>query len=159
MKIDSKQILEIAGVVAVIVSLLFVASEISQSNRIAIREARSELISQELELQNSFLENPELSALMLKLKDKDPNLSPLDEFQAESFAMQLILRTADLNISYESDFMTEETLRRQVLGITRNIDRVPGIVPYLRSTAEDLGIVRNVSPVWGAFFDEMEKFE
>ena len=69
--------------IGVLVGIIFLSLEINQSNRIAERDARSESVAQEFELQKSFIKNAEVSALMLKLSSGETDLTPLEEFQAE----------------------------------------------------------------------------
>ncbi|MDA1371797.1 MAG: hypothetical protein O2971_13690 [Proteobacteria bacterium] len=131
--------------IGVLVGIIFLSLEINQSNRIAERDARSESVAQEFELQKSFIKNAEVSALMLKLSSGETDLTPLEEFQAESFAQLLALRAADLNIIYEGGFLTEETLQRQIRGITLNIRRISGIVPYMENTMKELDLYGEAS--------------
>lgn len=161
MKMDNiNKWLTLVANLGVLVGIIFLSLEISQSNRIAERDARSESVAQEFELQRSLIENAEVSALMLKLSSRETELTPLEKFQAESFAQLLVLRAADLNIIYESGFLTEETLDRLIRGITLNIRRVPGIAPYLASTLQELGLyAKGISPVFDIVLGELESSE
>ncbi len=142
----------------VLAGIIFLSLEISQSNRIADRDGRIESVNQAFELQRIFIENPDFSELMVKLSDTNAELTPLEVFQAESFAAQLILRAATLQINYENDFISGQALERQIAGIIQNIRRIPGIAPFLANSmaGQDIG-VRGVNPITDAIWEELDR--
>lgn len=126
--------------IGVLVGIIFVSKEINLSNRIAERDGRSELVTQDIDLQNSFIENPDLALLMLKLSKVDPELSALEQYQVDSIAQQFILRMANLNISYESGFLSGKPLQRHINGLKSNLERSPGIFPFLITRMRSSGL-------------------
>ena len=74
MKIDSKQIIETSGIIAVVLSVLFLAYEVRQSNEIARTDTRIEIANQYGSISDSIYTNSEVSELMLKLGD--PTFQP-----------------------------------------------------------------------------------
>ena len=141
----------------VLVGIVFLSLEISQSNRIAERDGRSHLVNQQSELEDFVIENREIAALLVSLSDEGVELSPLDEFQINSFVQKLILRMADLYISYESGFLSDGALQRQIFGFARIIERLPGIHPYLAEEMQVQGIYQPESnPIFDAVMEIME---
>ena len=130
----------------VLAGIIFLSLEIDQSNRIAMREARSELTTTRTEISKSAWESAEIAGLMVKLTSNEPELTETEEYQAYSFAMLQINQAISLNATYEAGFLTEEILERNMLG-SRNIVRgLPGLVPYLRQAIEQLELTE---PVFG----------
>ena len=145
----------------VLIGIILLAREIDQSNRIAERDGRSELISQEIEFQRSFLEDPEITDLLVKLTDSNPELSPTETFQVETIAQQLQLRIAHLTISYETGFLEGPALERQIRGILSTIQRIPGIAPILRENLQSTGAMQEMvtSPILKRFDEELRNLE
>lgn len=145
----------------VLIGIIFLAREIDQSNRIAERDGRSDLISQELDFQRSFIEDPMITAMLLKLSRPNPDLTPTEVFQAETIAQQLQLRIANLTISYETGFLDGIALERQTRGILTTIRRIPGIAPYLIKLFQDTRTLEEgmVSPILVRFDEELRKYE
>ena len=143
----------------VLIGILFLAREIDQSNRIAERDGRTEMVAQEFDLQNSYLENPGETALLVKLSSLDAQLSPLETFQAQTIAQQLVLRSANLTISYETGFLEDAALERQIRGMIFNIRRFPGIAPFIKANMQAMGINEGSvsSPIFQRVEEEMEK--
>jgi len=161
MNLDSlNKWLTLVANLGVLIGIIFIFLEISQSNRIAERDGRTELVNQEYDLQSSFSGNSAFAALMVKLSDKDAVLSPLEQFQAESFAQQLILRIANLNISFETGFLSGVPLQRQIAGVILNIERIPGIAPYVAAQMRLLGLDQEgVSPVYDTLMQAVENVD
>lgn len=164
MNLDSiNKWLTLVANLGVLVGIIFLSMEINQSNRIAARDGRIESVNQEYDLQRSYIEIPEFSELMVKLSDTNAELTPVERFKAQSFSQQLILRAANLRISYESGFVSEEPLRRQIDGIVLNIKRVPGIAPILSETLLTLGfspsITPDLDPIFFAMWEEIQRHE
>jgi len=89
MKIDKNQIVELIGVLAVILSVLFLAYEVKQSNRIA-------LASMEYEIRNNFTALNELgmtdtawAELSVNMVNPDYKLTAIDQFKVNSFMSRL----------------------------------------------------------------------
>ena len=140
--------LSLTANLGVLIGIIFLSIEIRQSNRIAERDGRSDLVSEEIEIQRSFLENSELSELMVKLATSGAELTPVELFQAQSFVALIRNRISNVIISYESGLLSGEPLRRQVSGIFANIRRVPGILPYLTPGLPPRGSSEIYDMIW-----------
>jgi hypothetical protein len=62
---------EVIGLSAIVVSLIFVAYQINQSNRIARGTTSYELSRNWMEMNRFYVTNPEMLSLRVKLEDKD----------------------------------------------------------------------------------------
>ena len=145
--------------IAVLAGIVFLSMEISQSNRIAVQDARSELTSKQHDLELLFLENSDVAGIMVKLAAGD-ELTPHEEFQATSFAMIIINEAAALNLTYENEFISDRVLQRYLRVQSAMLDRVPGIAPFLAQAMESIGLSqRGISPVFDNLMDAIDKHQ
>ena len=75
---------------------------------------------------------------MVKLKENSPELSPVEEYRAYSFASLQINQAINLNANYEEGFVSDEILDRNMRGSRNVIRGLPGLAPFLRQAAEQL---------------------
>jgi len=141
----------------VLVGIFFLLMELNQSNRIAARDARAELTSQQHAVEMTFLENSEVASVMSKLAVGD-DLTREEEFRAQSYAMIIINEAAALNLTCENGFISDRVLQRYLRVQSVQIERVPGIAPYLTSglALTDLD-GRGVSPIFDNLLDTIEQ--
>jgi hypothetical protein len=137
---------------------VFLALEISQSNRIAIRDARAELTERTYELQSLILQSPETADLMVKLQDHQARLTLQEEYRARSYATLLLNMAATINLSFEDGFLTEDVLARNLQALGANIRRTPGIAPYLMEVLPPRQAVRD-SEVFGFLWAEIDQLQ
>ena len=107
MSLSRFQIVEIIGVVSVALSLLFVACEIQQTNRIAI-------VSTEIEIRNNYSELNELmisdsNLATLIEKAADPDYQPLagERIQLQSLAFRFMNIWLASEIAYRNGMLPE----------------------------------------------------
>ena len=74
MKINPKEIREIAGIIAVVISLLILAYELRQPNQLARTATRLEITDSYAALNESIYSDPAFAALTSKLRN--PNFEP-----------------------------------------------------------------------------------
>ncbi len=76
---------EAAGIVALLASLIFLAMEISQSNKIAIASIQYDILSDYNEYHRQVLVDPEVAEFVAKLKNADVTaFSPAENARAHS---------------------------------------------------------------------------
>ena len=124
----------------VLVGIVFLSLEIEQSNRITEREARSEILDFNIELNRTSWENPEIAALMVKLRETNPELNEIEGYQAFSYANLQVNQALKLNATYEDGFLSDELLERNLDGNRNFLKGIPGIAPYLRQAIERVGL-------------------
>ena len=114
MKINNKQLVELFGVLTVVLSLLFLAYEVNQSNRIAIA-------SMEYEIRNNFTTLNELgmtdtawAELYVNMKDPDYQLTAVDRFKISKFMARLTNIWYATTEAYNNDLVSEATFNGYV---------------------------------------------
>ncbi len=142
--------------VGVLAGIIFLSLEISQSNRIAVQEAHSNLTSELGEVQSLILENQELARVMSKLAAGE-ELSPEEQVQAVSYAWTFVNQAAALYLTYENGFISDTVLQRYLRAQAAQIDRFPGIAPYLSDVLDSLEMSRGVSPAFDILIDTVDK--
>jgi hypothetical protein len=157
-RIDVGQTITILANLGVIAGIVFLAAEISQSNRIAIRDARSELTERTYELQSAILHNPETAELMVKLGEKQAKLTPQEEYRARSYATLIVNLAATINLNWEDGFLTEDALARNLQALGGNIRRTPGIAPFLMEMLPQGDVARD-NETFGFVWDEVERLQ
>ena len=73
---------EIIGAIAVVISLLYLATQIRQSNKLAVQESRKGYIDKVEAFHRLAIENPSHAALRVKLAKTDYELTPEEEARA-----------------------------------------------------------------------------
>ena len=84
-----KEIAEIVGMVAILVSLVFLVFEIQQSNRIAIASTEIGIRSAYSEFNRSVHSGPDLAELLSRAREIDVDWSPAEE-------VKLLMATSDI---------------------------------------------------------------
>jgi len=84
-----KEIAEIVGIVAILASLLFLAFEIRQSNRIAIASTEIGIRNAYSEFNRSIHSGPDMADLLSRARDAGAEWSPVEE-------MKLLMAIADV---------------------------------------------------------------
>ena len=157
MKMSNKQIAEIVGVVAVVLSLLFLTFEIRQSNKIATASAEGETREWAREVRTRIAENPEFASLMLKLRDAGSELSPSDEERAYAYAVQYIAVWSQTNAAFENGVLSEYSFNINSTDIGVNMTRYPGLVKFYAEAAKDYKFVPGTSRMWDVLLDELSQ--
>jgi len=109
MKLEKLQFVEIAGALAVVLSLLFVAYEIRQSNRIAIATMEYEIRNNFTELNSLMMIDTEFAELRIKLRNPNSILNEIDYMKAESFAGRLFNVWNAVEEAHNNGMISENT--------------------------------------------------
>lgn len=140
---DSRKVIEAIGLLAVVFSLLLVAYEIRQANRIAV-------VNTEFELRNSYqatnlalLDNPDMVDFMVRMQTSGAPLQGPDEVRARIWTYLRLNAWLATAIAYENGVATEATYQN----ILNNIDNV-----MARSSPE-------MRQVWRASLDSFPSLE
>ena len=140
----------------VVASLLFVALELRQSNRIAIANVETQLRATDRELSIRIAENPDLAALINKL-GVDAELSPTEERQATNFAQAAFAGLSQANQAYENGLLTEYSVGIYQTQIAEYLEATPGIGKYWANTVRFYGLENTDSPLWSAMANELKE--
>ncbi len=132
--------IEVIGVIAVVVSLLFIAYQILQANRIATGTATIEIQNMFCDIVNTFLNEPELADLGAKLAANDQSLTPQEIQLAMAFGQKYFVIWDAIEAAYENGLITGRTYSIYDGGVEDLIRRWPGVVPYMINILESWGI-------------------
>lgn len=122
---------EMIGLVAVVLSLVFVALELKQANQVANLDARRSLIVTLLEINMEIAANPELARVVSIASSGDavePNSADLHQVRHLTFA--LYNAWSLLDAAFESGQMSEENYVYWVAEVRASLERWPGMIPH-----------------------------
>ena len=127
-----KEIVEIVGVVSIVTSLLLVAWEIRQSNRIASAEVAVQLTDRFDGIHGDRLGTPEVARLFPKLKDPESHLLTATELsQLEALAWRYVNAYRAAQLAYDSGLLTREQFEVYLTSADGLISAYPGLRPHL----------------------------
>jgi len=109
MKWNSRQFVEAIGLSAVVLSLLLVAYEIRQANRIAVVNAEFELRSSYQATNIALLDNPDMVDFTIRLQTSGEQLEGPDKVRALAWTYIHLNGWVAMALAYENGVTTEET--------------------------------------------------
>lgn len=109
MKFENRSLLEGVGVIAVVLSLLFVAFQIQQANRIAIATTEIEVSNNYTELNEFIMENPEFWDLYYKAREPGVELTIVERSIYSNWARRLFNIWRGIDTAYRNGMVPEET--------------------------------------------------
>ena len=109
MQIAKNQMFEVVGIVAVVFSLIFVAYELRQSNKIAIVSNVNEIYDRFTDLNEALMSDPELARLILKANkaQKISDLTESEQLRLSSWHHFLLNIWTPANIAYDNGQLAE----------------------------------------------------
>lgn len=126
-KLDISKALEIFGLVTVIVSLLFVAFELQQANRIAIGTTEYELLRDGNALNQLQLTNPDIRAMLTKARSLDTELTPDERYQAFTWAFTQYAYWAAVVAAHSQGLVSDSFMTGILIDVEENVKFAPGI--------------------------------
>lgn len=155
-KFTTKDLIEFAGAVAVIASLLLVASELRQANNIALRDSRMQINQMQYDLGRLAFESESLVLLREKLRNPDTELNPAEQELALEWASMHMANWGNITASIDAGLLAESTANVWRDTAVSFVTDYPGIIPFLRDQVKARGLVRGYSPILDAVLDEIE---
>ena len=119
------------GALAVIASLVYVASQIRLANRISIREARAELVDTIQSIYRIALEHPQHADLAVKLQSPNSTYTDQEAFQALSLASLWITFLSKVSGTFESGLLPERVMQIYVENFCEQLRAQPGLRSFL----------------------------
>ncbi|PCI77449.1 MAG: hypothetical protein COB20_08040 [SAR86 cluster bacterium] len=150
---------EILGAIAVVLSLAYLAIQIRQSNRLAVREARTSLSEINTAIHQSHLETPHIAELKLKLRDRHCELSDVENEQAESLAATLQLSWGVTGSAHDSGLLPDHVMEIYLNAVTYWFRTYPGLAPFSKRILESSGIRPGQWPIYTRAWEEIDKLE
>ena len=111
MKLEKFQIVEVVGVIAVALSLLFVAFELQQANRIARIATNNEVYASFAAINEAVMSDPEFVDLLLRSADTSGNskLSEVDRARLRSWVRRHLNVWLPATIAHGHGMLTDQT--------------------------------------------------
>ena len=133
MKLDYKQLLETAGVVTVVLSLIFVALEIQQNNKISNATLEYELRRDYAELNELRLEDNQFLEFIVKMEDPRYEMSVLEQERAESLVRRIGNTWNATHKAYSLDLLSDDSYNGLITNeIPRVISKYPALLPIFK---------------------------
>ena len=127
-----KEIVEIVGVVSIVASLLLVAWEIRQTNRIAGTEITVQLAAQYNDLHSDRATLPEFAKLYPKLESPESHLvTATESSQMQGLAARYVDIFIAAQAAYDDGVMDRSDFQRYIDSARNVVDAYPGLHPYL----------------------------
>jgi len=136
MKLDNRQLFEIVGITAVIVSLLIVAYEIRQSNNIALVSTENEIRNNYASFEESVLSNPELSELLFKARDPEYRLEGVEREIVTTYIFRFLNAWRPAVTSYERGLLNQISYDAVFDDIRYTVEKIPAANPIWREIIE-----------------------
>ena len=123
---------QIISAITVVVSVLYLAVQIRQTNQISRSAVVSELQKKYIDFYNVVLSNEDLATLLAKLTDPDYKTESGPENQKlEILAMLTGSIWFSAQTSFDQGLITTETFKAYCEGVTARLEQWPAMRPYL----------------------------
>jgi hypothetical protein len=127
--------IEGVGLVAVVVSVLFLAMQVRQANQIARAETSREIIALFNEFHDVVLSEPEVAQLLVALTSASPELTPTQAVQARHLATRFVNAYNSVHDAHVEGLANDEMHDAYAASIVAYMEEYPGLAPYLRDRA------------------------
>ena len=160
MKIEIKQIYELVGVLAIVVSLIFVTMELRQANTIAQASAEAQLRDISTSAGEVIMESPQLALAMSKLRaNAEEPLNPIEYEAVRAFYVSSIATLSVAQQYWERGLLSEYTYGIFINIPNGNMTSYPGSVPIYAELVEAFGITFGINPMWDSLLNTISKFD
>lgn len=150
---------ELIGIIAVILSLLFVAFELRQSNRIAIGNAELAMAALNADVNRVIFESDGNDALFVKLSSRNPNLTPEEYQRASYIAYMHFNRWNATQRSHDNGLVSDRTLEIELMDAGYVLERLPGLASIFLEFIDAYAQTENdLSAIGARVFDEATKY-
>jgi hypothetical protein len=130
-------IAEIASALGVIVTLLYLAYQISQTNRIAKSAVVRELQQSYEALYTLVASDLNMAELVAKLREPDYIAeSVVEEERLDNFAILVASNWFSAEVAYEKGQFDENTFKIYCEDVEAKLAQWPGLKPYIKSAVE-----------------------
>ena len=131
-----RSIVELTGLVAVVVSLLIVAYEVRQSNRIAQATTTYEIARDVNDFNVLGYSDPEFASFLIKLRDSEPELSRAESMRARLMTNRFINLWTVQEKAYENGLLSREQFEATERDVVDVMTAFPGLMPYWPNVLE-----------------------
>jgi len=125
-----REIVEMIGVVTIVASLLLLATEMRESNRIAVADMLLKIADNDNRGHFERATNPEFAKLFAKLENPDSHLiTATEQQQIKGLANQYLSNAYAVQVAFDQGFVTRKQLNGRIDGLHRLLQELPGLLP------------------------------
>lgn len=132
-----KDTIELVGIVAVVLSLLLVAYEVRQSNRIAQATTTYEIGRDVNQFNELGYSDPEFAAFLLKLRDADFEPSNVESLQARLLANRFLNVWTVQEEAHRNGLLSDEQFALTQSDVLTVLEAFPGLLEYWKYVLRD----------------------
>ena len=138
MKISMARIFEVTGILAIVISLLFVAYQIQQANLIARVTTEYEIRNNHAEFNESIFTNPEVATFFGEMFDPpvESSMSQGEFLQGFSFAIRSINVWTAAESAYDNGMLSEDTYNFMLDDVRMTLSSDPGVRMFYRAAID-----------------------
>jgi len=140
--------------IGVLVGIVFVSVELSQSNRIGTNSAENELSAKWSDLSDMQISSSEL---FVKLQNSD-ELTKKEAIEASGVGAKFIAYWASVESTYRNGLIEDYVYEIYVNGIRETFSRYPGLHPVFARTRESANYQKGLSRTMDVQLEELEKY-
>lgn len=141
-----REIVEIVGVISIVASLLLVAWEIRQSNRLASAEIEMQLAQGFNAMNISRATTPDFARLFPKMSAPDSHLvTATEESQLRGLAWHYVNLYFAAQIAHDNGLLDARRLDTYRLDLQQALDRYPGLHPAFLQIYDAFPEIRDLS--------------
>ena len=149
---------EIVGALTVLITLIYLATQIKQSNRIGITASEADFRMMAQAFNRSIVELPE-GTFLDNLLEKDPDFTPAQRLKAIQLARSLWNLWAFADSSYRNNLIDELAYQATIDDIRVAFDEAPGLAVGIKYLAEQYETHKyaEISAIHKALISELDK--
>ena len=138
--IETSQLLgnfgEFVGAIAVVATLIYLARQISESNRLARSSSAHDAMSGFGVVNELIVANPTLAGLLARLKSPGAELTSAESVQFEHFCLRVINVYLEAQSAYDNGHMDDNTYRIRLNDVDASLHAYPGMADYFEVTLQ-----------------------
>lgn len=154
MKIEVQRVVETIGILAVVLSLIFVGLELRQSNDIAIRDARNEITQRRSDIARLEIENSSLRKLLVQLSSANAILSQEQSIELKGLVRLYIGYWASIQAAHEGGFLPERVYEVYLNSTKLTVEEYPSLAKAVKERMEELGVGADLGEIYAVLLQE-----
>ena len=128
---------EAVGILVLLGSLIFLAMEINQSNKIAIASIQYDILSDYNEYHRLVVADPELAEFISELKETGgAAFGPAEEVRAHSYVTHFINLWYVIHTAHDNGQLTDETFQTYLEDARHTMLKYPRAIPYFKASIQ-----------------------
>lgn len=120
---------EIVGALSVLITLVYLTTQIKLSNRIAVAANEAQIQNNFSAINESIYTDTELAALIKRAEGKEPNFTEVENLQVEAWTRRLGNQWLSIEAAHKNGMVSEQTYKLMFNDIEYAISIGPGLHP------------------------------